>query len=134
MIAIIERHVDGGLGAGKQQSLLFRIFSNHVYLSAGALIDGQTVDDARPGLSAVVRAIDVMLLRARRRTTTKSDVGKHVGRIDIVVPGLDSDEARTCRKISEVRDVVPGLTTVHRVVDLSVGAARPDDALLNCRD
>src|ERR1051325_9516661 len=76
-----------------------------------------------------------MLLRAwRSRPTTKTDVGKDVGGIDIVVSGFNSGEARARRKIGEVRDVVPCLAAVHRVIDLSVAAARPYDALLNCRD
>ena len=38
------------------------------------------------------------------------------------------------RQIGEVRDVVPRLAAVHRVVDLSGAAARPDDARLHGRD
>src|SRR5262249_6657358 len=135
MIAVVKGYIDGRFAAGKEQTLLFGILSNDVQLTARAFLDRQTIHDARPGLAAVVRAIDVVLLRARLSwTTTKTDVGKDVGRMDIAVSGFNSDEARARRKIGEVRDVVPGLAAIERVVDLSVGAARPHDALLDCRD
>jgi len=135
MIAVIERHVNCRLGAGKEQSLLFGILANDVQLTAGALFGRQAVDDTCPCLAAVVRAIDVELLGTHRsRLTTKADVSEHVGRIDITVSGFNSCEAHTSRKIGEVRDVVSCLAAVERVVDLSVGASRPHDALLNCRD
>src|SRR5689334_22565471 len=135
MIAIIKRHVYSRLSTGEEQTLLFGILSNDVHLSPGAFVSRQAVDDTCPRLAGVVRAIDVVLLRAWRSwLTTKTDVGKDVGGIDIVVSGFNSDKAHARRKISEVRDVGPGLAAVHRVVDLSVAAPRPYDTLLNCRD
>src|ERR1041385_2275454 len=134
VVTIIERHINSRLRAGKEQPLLFGIFSNHVYLCAGALIGWETVDDAHPGLATIVRAIELVLLCALRNSSAKADVGEDVGGIDIVVSSFNSHEARTRRKIGEVRDVVPCLAAVHRVIDLSVAAARPHDTLLYCRD
>ena len=71
-----------------------------------------------------MRAIDVVLLRhGCAAATAEADVREHVGRIDIAVPGFDGDEVGVRRQFGEVRDVVPSLATVHRVVDLSGAAA-----------
>src|SRR5258707_6278698 len=111
---------------------MFRIFANDVHLTTCALIGRQTVHDASPGLAAIVRPIDIVLLRPSGSTTTaEADVREHVGRIDVAVPGFDGDEVGVRRQIGEVRDVVPGLAAVHRVVNLSRGAARPYDAWLD---
>src|SRR5690348_3386756 len=115
MIAIIKRHVYSRLSTGKEQTLLFGVLANDVHLSSGAFVSRQAVDDTCPRLAAVVRAIDVVLLRAwRSRLTTKTDVGKNVGGIHIVMSGFNSNEAHARRKIGEVRDVGPRLAAVHR--------------------
>ena len=75
-------------------------------------------------------AVDVVLLWARGSTTAEANVREHVGRIDIAVSGFDGDEVGVRRQIDKVRDVVPGLAAVQRVIDLSRAAARPDDTLL----
>src|SRR5689334_21375188 len=135
MIAIIKRHVYSRLSTGKEQTLLFGVLANDVHLSSGAFVSRQAVDDTCPRLAAVMRAIDVMLLRAwRSRLTTEPDVGENVSGIGVVVSRFNSWEAHARRKIGEVRDIVPRLAAVHRVVDLSVAAPRPHDALLDCRD
>ena len=95
VIAVVERNVDGRLGAGEEQALLFRILADDVHLAAGALVARQAVDDARPGLAGVVRAIDVVLLGGRARRTAAAaaaDVREHVGRVDVAVAGFDGDE------------------------------------------
>ena len=58
VIAIVEADVDGGLGAGEEQAGLLRIDAQTVDPAPGALILGQAVDDADPGLAAVGGAPD----------------------------------------------------------------------------
>src|SRR5437660_12351361 len=118
--------------------LLVGFFANDVSLTARAPIDWQSIDDARPGLAACVRAIVVLLRRLRSSrpatATAEAEVGEYVGRIDVAVSGFHGNEVGSRRQIGEIRDVVPRLAAVHRVVDLSRGAARPDDALLDGRE
>ncbi len=52
VIAVIEADVDGGLGAGEQQTGLFGIDAQTVHPASGALVAGQAVDDAGPGFAA----------------------------------------------------------------------------------
>ena len=55
MLAVVERHVDGLLAAGEQQPAAQRIFADGVDRRAV----GKALRDARPGLAAVARAVDV---------------------------------------------------------------------------
>jgi hypothetical protein len=90
VIAVIERNINGRLGAGEEQSLLFGVLANDVQLAARTLINGKTARDACPGLAAVVRAIDVVLLRGRsRRSTAEANVCDGICRIDVIVAGFD---------------------------------------------
>ena len=77
VIAIVEADVDGGLGAGEEQARLLGIDAQTVDPASGALVAGQAVDDAGPGLApSVVRQMSgtsafssagKSLRRARRR-------------------------------------------------------------------
>src|SRR5262249_23003927 len=107
----------------KEKALLFRFLSNDVHLTTRAFVGWETVDDSRPALAAVVRAIDVVLFRRGSSSAAEPDVREHVGRVDVVVSGLNSDEVGVRRQIGEVRDVIPGPAAIHRVVDLSRAAA-----------
>ena len=79
-----------------------------------------------------MRAINEVLLRSSgSRPTAKTDVREHVCGIDVLVSGLDRDKVGVRRQIGEVRDVVPRLAAVRRVVNLSRGATRPENTLLD---
>ena len=72
VIAIVEADVDGGLGSGEEQAGLLGIDAQTVHPASGALVAGQAVDDAGPGLAAVggapdERHVGVFSRRARWR-------------------------------------------------------------------
>ena len=71
LIAVVEGNVDGRLGAGEEQTLLFGVFTNDMHLTAGAFTGREAICDASPGLAAVMGAVDVMLLGGLRSSWTK---------------------------------------------------------------
>ena len=128
MLPVVERRENRCLGPNEEQALLFGVLTDNMYLTARAFIGRQTRDDARPGLAAIVRAIDVVLFRSRRRagcrtTKTEAEVRNNVRGVDVGVTGFYRHEVCVCGQIGEIRHVIPSLAAVHRVVDLAGIAA-----------
>ena len=67
VIAIIEADIHRGLGSGEEQARLLGIDPQTVDPASGALVAGQAVDDAGPGLARVGGAPDERHVGGSRR-------------------------------------------------------------------
>ena len=124
--AIVERYVDGTLGAGKQQALALGIFAHGV----DRLAVRNAVDDLGPGLAAVVRAEDV-----RPQVVEAQRVDCRVGGQRSEASGVH-DRHLGPRADARRRDILPGHAVVGRHMDQPVVGADPDpvDVLVRRRD
>ena len=131
VIAIIEADIHRGLGSGEEQARLLRIDPQTVDPASGALVAGQAVDDAGPGLARVGGAPDErhvgVLVGGQSLAALGANASGDEGGIDVVAC-LDGIEVGVGRNVGDVGDVRPGFALIHGVVDLSVAADRPDDA------
>src|SRR5580658_7624771 len=129
VIAVVEADVDGGLGAGEEQAGLLGIGAQTVHPASGALVAGQAVDDADPGLAAVGGAPDERHVSVHVGGQGSAAIGGYaagdVGGIGVGAC-LDGVEAGVGRYVRDVADVVPGFAAIEGVVDLAVAAHGPD--------
>jgi hypothetical protein len=115
VLAVVERHVDHALRRRVEKTLSERVFPDRVHG-----IVGQPVHDLLPGLSAVVRPIDMCL-----EIIETEAVDGRVGREVVERRGVDQRHLAP-RREGRRRHVRPRLPAVRRAVDEPVVGARPD--------
>ena len=115
-LAIVERNVDAGFRAGKQQAFAHSVFAHGMHVSSC----GNSVDDLSPRFAEVVRAIDV-----RRDVVHLVTVDRDVSSRGVMRRSVDQTHHAPRRQIMR-RDVVPGCAVVARQLDQAVVGADPN--------
>src|SRR6185437_1089408 len=111
----------------------FWILADHIHPASRGLVAGQSVDDLGPRLAAVVRAPYQRDVGVGALVPSGSHPARDVGGVDVAVPRFDGVEGNA-RAVGNVAHIVPVRAVIHRVVDLSIAADRPEHALPAGRD
>ena len=129
MIAVVERDVHPGLGAGEQQSGLLGVFAHNARHAASGFPNWEPVGDLRPALPKVACTVDV-----RREVAESLVFHGRVGFAGVHMRCFDGRDIGAAR-VWEIRDadVGPRLAFVARDVDQSVVGANPNSAFADAR-
>ena len=116
--AVVQRHVRPLLGARKEEAFANRVLPN----GPNVVAVGNSLDDARPGLAVVLRAIDV-----GRHVLRPVAGGRHEGLGRVVGRGLQPLDSAETGKVGWGH-VLPGLPAVPGQMHEAVVGSGPDGA------